>query len=95
MKPDRMFRAFADETRLRVLQLLSNGELCVCDLMSAVDAPQSKMSRHLAYLKRAGLVLDRKQGKWRHYSLAKPANALHKGLLACLDKTPNLKRTRC
>ena len=95
MKPDQMFRAFADETRLRVLQLLSNGELCVCDLMTALAAPQSKMSRHLAYLKRAGLVLDRKQGKWRHYSLAKPANELHKGLLACLDKTPKLKRTEC
>lgn len=95
MKPDQMFRAFADETRLRVLQLLSNGELCVCDLMSAVDAPQSKMSRHLAYLKRAGLVLDRKQGKWRHYSLAKPASPLHKGLLACLDKTHKLNKTRC
>lgn len=95
MKPDQMFRAFADKTRLSVLQLLSNGELCVCDLMSALDAPQSKMSRHLAYLKRAGLVRDRKQGKWRHYSLAKPANALHKGLLACLDKTPKLNKTRC
>jgi ArsR family transcriptional regulator len=95
MKPDQMFRAFADETRLRVLQLLSSGELCVCDLMSALDAPQSKMSRHLAYLKRAGLVLDRKQGKWRHYSLAKPKTALHRGLLACLDKAPKLQRTRC
>lgn len=95
MKPDQMFRAFADETRLRILQSLSNGELCVCDLMSEVDSPQSKMSRHLAYLKRAGLVLDRKEGKWRHYSLAKPVNALHKGLLACLDNTPKPKRTKC
>lgn len=90
-----MFRAFADETRLSVLQLLSNGELCVCDLMSSLKAPQSKMSRHLAYLKRTGLVRDRKQGKWRHYSLTKPANLLHRKLLACLDKTPRLKSTRC
>lgn len=95
MKSVRLFRAFADETRLRVLNLLSQGELCVCDLMSALDAPQSKVSRHLAYLKRAGLVLDRKQGKWRHYSLAEPATAVHRGLLACLDKSPKLKRTRC
>ena len=95
MKPERLFRAFADETRLSVLQTLSNGELCVCDLMSALGAPQSKVSRHLAYLKSAGLVLDRKRGKWRHYSLAKPKTALHRSLLACLDKAPALRKTRC
>ena len=95
MKPAKLFRAFADETRLRVLHILSAGELCVCDLMSALDDPQSKVSRHLAYLKRAGLVVDRKQGKWRHYSLSKPKTALHRGLLACLDKAPKLNKTRC
>jgi ArsR family transcriptional regulator len=95
-KIDRMFRAFADETRLRILHLLSKGELCVCDLMSVLGAPQSKVSRHLGYLKRAGLVLDRREGQWRHYSLAKPQSPFQRQLLGCvggcLDEAPVLKR---
>lgn len=81
---DLMFRAFADETRLRILHLLSRGELCVCDIMAALAAPQSKVSRHLGYLRRAGLVTDRKEGLWRHYSLAKPSGAFHERLVGCL-----------
>ena len=93
---DKMFRAFADETRLRILHLLSKGEVCVCHLMSALSVPQSKVSRHLAYLKAAGLVSDRKTGRRRHYSLS-PANSLfHRRLIACiggcLDETPSLKQ---
>lgn len=98
MKPDKLFRAFADETRLRLLQLLSKGELCVCDLTTVLKAPQPKISRHLGYLKRAGLVLDRRQGKWKHYSLTKPRTAFHLALLSCLDKMPmprKLNKTRC
>jgi len=95
-KIDRMFRAFADETRLRILHLLSKGELCVCDLMSVLGAPQSKVSRHLGYLKRAGLVLDRREGPWRHYSLAEPPSPFQRRLLGCvggcLDEAPVLKR---
>ena len=95
IKIDRMFRAFADETRLRILHLLSKGELCVCDLMSVLAVPQSKVSRHLGYLKRAGLVLDRKEGPWRHYSLAKPQSAFQRQLIecvgGCLDEAPILK----
>ena len=94
---DRMFRAFADETRLRILSLLARRkELCVCDIMRVIDAPQPKISRHLAYLKRAGLVAGRKDGLWRHYSLAKPATAFHKRLISCVDgclnETPSLRR---
>lgn len=93
---DLMFRAFADETRLRILHLLSRGELCVCDIMAALAAPQSKVSRHLGHLRRAGLVTDRKEGLWRHYSLAKPSGAFQKRLIgclgACLDEVTVLRR---
>ncbi len=92
---DRVFRAFADETRLRILHLLTKGELCVCDLIEVIGAPQSKVSRHLSYLKRAGLVTDRKEGQWRHYSLAAPKSTFHKKMIACvgscLDDAPALK----
>lgn len=83
---DLMFKAFADETRLRILHLLSRGELCVCDLVEILALPQSKVSRHLAYLKKAGLVEDRKEGLWRHYSLVKPESKFHTGLVECLRR---------
>lgn len=85
MSTDKMFRAFADETRLRILHLLTKGEFCVCDIMAALKSPQSKVSRHLGYLKSAGLVVDRRDGIWKHYSLAKPANTFQKRLLGCID----------
>jgi ArsR family transcriptional regulator, arsenate/arsenite/antimonite-responsive transcriptional repressor len=86
MKPriNSMFRAFADETRLRILHLLTRGELCVCDVVDILKLPQPKVSRHLAYLKSAGLVEDRKEGLWRHYSLTRPESRFQKGLVACL-----------
>ena len=65
----RIFKALSDETRLRIIALLSNGELCVCDLMAALDLPQSTVSRHLAYLRHAGLVEDRRNGVWMFYRL--------------------------
>jgi len=80
-----MFRAFADETRLRILHLLSHGELCVCDIMEVLGSKQPKVSRHLSYLKHAGLVIDRKNGLWKHYSLLKPNAKFHHGLIKCLD----------
>src|SRR5688500_7609826 len=83
-KVNRMFRAFADETRLRILNLLTRGEVCVCDITSELRMPQSKISRHLAYLRRAGLVQDRKEGLWRHYSLTPPGDRFHKSLVSCL-----------
>ncbi len=64
-----IFKALSDETRLRILKLLQNGELCVCDIVAAFDMIQPKVSFHLAALKEAGFIRDRKQGKWTHYSL--------------------------
>jgi len=67
-----IFKSLADETRLRLLILLQGGnEHCVCDLMQALDMPQSTVSRHLAYLKRNGWLQDRRGGIWMYYSLNK------------------------
>ena len=77
----RRFRALADPTRLRILHLLRAGELCVCDLMAALQVPQAKTSRHLAYLRNAGLVTCRKNGLWSYYSLARAIDPSHRKLL--------------
>ena len=81
---DAMFRAFSDRTRLRILHLLGTGETCVCDLQAVLGVPQPKVSRHLAYLRRAGLVKVRKDGLWSYYSLAPARSAFHAKLLECL-----------
>jgi ArsR family transcriptional regulator len=81
---DVMFRAFSDRTRLRILNMLRGGETCVCDLVDVLGAPQPKVSRHLAYLRRAGLVVSRKDGMWMHYRLATAKTTFHKSLLNCL-----------
>jgi ArsR family transcriptional regulator len=65
-----IFKALSDETRLRIIKLLERGELCVCDITAALDMVQPKVSFHLSALKEAGLIKDRKQGKWIHYSLS-------------------------
>jgi ArsR family transcriptional regulator len=64
-----IFKALSDETRLRIIKLLEEGELCVCDITAALDMVQPKVSFHLSALKEAGLIKDRKSGKWIHYSL--------------------------
>jgi len=64
-----IFKALSDETRLRIIKLLEQGELCVCDIVAALDMVQPKVSFHLSTLKEAGLIKDQKQGKWIHYSL--------------------------
>jgi len=65
-----IFKALGDETRLRIMALLVSGqELCVCDIMAALDIPQSTASRHLSYLRNAGLVDDRRQGIWMYYKI--------------------------
>lgn len=79
-----IFRAFSDRTRLRILHLLLGGELCVGDLVRVLRVPQPKASRHLAYLRRAGLVTARKNGLWSHYSLAPAKSAFHRHLVKCL-----------
>ena len=65
----RWFQALSDETRLRIVEMLADGECCVCDLQSALDAYQSRLSFHLKKLKEAGVVNDRKEGRWVYYSL--------------------------
>ena len=64
-----IFKALSDETRLRILKLLEQGELCVCDIFSALDMVQPKVSFHLSVLKEAGLIIDRKEGRWVHYRI--------------------------
>src|SRR3989337_2762741 len=64
-----VFKALSDETRLRILKLLEQGELCVCDIVAALDMVQPKVSFHLSTLHDAGFIKDRKQGRWTHYSL--------------------------
>lgn len=82
---DLIFRAFSDPTRLRILHLLRGGEICVCDLVTSLAVPQPKISRHLAYLRKAGLVQVRKEGLWSHYSLTRAATPFHAKLLECLE----------
>lgn len=65
-----LFKALADATRLRILGLLLTGEVCVCHIHDALEIPQSKASRHLAYLRRSSLVATRRDGTWMHYRLA-------------------------
>jgi ArsR family transcriptional regulator len=66
---ERLFKALGDSTRLRILGLLLTGEVCVCDIHESLKIPQSKASRHLAYLRRSGLVETRRDGLWIHYRL--------------------------
>lgn len=93
---DRLFRAFSDRTRLRILHLLQEGELCVGDLVKILRVPQPTASRHLAYLRRAGLVRMRREQSWNYYSLAEPRNPFHAKLLECLgtcfSEVPELDR---
>ena len=70
-----LFHALSDETRLNIVRLLSHGERCVCELQSVLDAAQSRLSFHLKTLKEAGLVTDRREGRWVYYALDR--DALH------------------
>jgi ArsR family transcriptional regulator, arsenate/arsenite/antimonite-responsive transcriptional repressor len=88
----RILKALSDETRLRILCLLLEGELCVCDLMAVLQLPQSTVSRHLAYLKNSGWVDDRRCGVWMYYSIADNGSGLHHGLLDTLrNALPSLE----
>jgi ArsR family transcriptional regulator len=78
-----LFSALADRTRLRLLNLMTGGEVCVCYFVELLDEPQPKISRHLAYLRRAGLVATRREGKWMHYRLTMPADATQARVLEC------------
>ncbi len=74
--PARLFKTLSDPTRLRLLNLLGCGETCVCELTDTLRVVQPKVSRHLALLKRAGLVEARRDGKWMHYRWAKHGDPL-------------------
>jgi ArsR family transcriptional regulator, arsenate/arsenite/antimonite-responsive transcriptional repressor len=83
-----LFKAFADPVRLRLLNLLSGDrEVCVCHLQEALGLPQPTVSRHLAYLRKNGLVVGRKDGLWVHYRLAKPKNDLHRVLVGSVSSS--------
>ncbi len=73
---ERLFQALGDSTRLRILGLLLTGEVCVCDIHESLRISQPKASRHLAYLRRAGLVASRREGLWMHYRLAETRDPL-------------------
>ncbi|MBE7490750.1 MAG: metalloregulator ArsR/SmtB family transcription factor [Planctomycetes bacterium] len=82
-----IFKALSDETRLQILALLlRHGELCVCDIESALDTTQSKTSRHLRYLLHAGLVQDRRVGVWVHYRVAGGQDGPQKQILSLLKR---------
>ena len=69
---EKLFQALGDRTRLRLLNLMAAGETCVCFFVAVIDAPQPTISRHLAYLRRSGLVSARRDGKWMHYGITPP-----------------------
>jgi ArsR family transcriptional regulator, arsenate/arsenite/antimonite-responsive transcriptional repressor len=79
----RLFHALSDETRLAIVQKLLGGERCVCDLTDALDAAQPRLSFHLKVLKEAGLVSDRREGRWIHYSLVSSALAELESFCCC------------
>lgn len=81
---ERLFRALGNETRLRLLSLIGEREVCVCELVTALGLPQPKISQHLACLRSAGVVEARREGKWMHYHMVRPA---HEGAGEVLDAT--------
>jgi len=82
--PERFFQALGDNTRLRLLNLMGDQEICVCYFVEILDQPQPKISRHLAYLRSAGIVAARRQGKWMHYRIVMPP---HIGAAQVLQQT--------
>lgn len=95
---ERFFQALGDQTRLRLLNLMREQEICVCYLVEILGQPQPKISRHLAYLRRAGIVAARREGKWMHYRIVMPpeVGAAHvlRQTLAWL-RTDRKMRTDC
>jgi ArsR family transcriptional regulator len=92
LKPDRAFRALSDKTRLRILNVLLTGELCVCDIVSVLNIPQPTASRHLAYLRKAGLVIGRKEGIWCYYQLSPAATDFEAALKKCIECCSDVPR---
>ena len=77
----KIFKALSDETRLRMMKLLQHRDLCVCEIMQAMDISQTRASRNLGVLKNAGLIVDRREGLWVHYSInRKKSNDYHQAI---------------
>jgi ArsR family transcriptional regulator len=93
-----LFQALSDPTRLRLLNLMAAGEVCVCYFVEILDETQPKISRHLAYLRRAGLVSARREGKWMHYGLVGPSDEAQaevlKTVLGVIAANPRMQRDR-
>ena len=93
-----LFKALADRTRLRLVSLIGESEVCVCFLVAILKTSQPKISRHLAYLRRAGLVTSRREGKWMHYRLSDPSDEhaarIFREVRAALAEHPELQRDR-
>lgn len=88
----KLFRALGDETRLRIVALLTHGELCVCHIENALDLSQPNVSRHLGILRMAGVVDARRDGTWVYYNLAEQEHDCTHQLLAALVKTFGAER---
>src|SRR5262245_20470302 len=76
-----LFKALADKTRLRILGLLGNNEVCVCHIHDSLGVPQPTVSRHLAYLRKSGLVAARRDGVWMHYRVSGSLSPVIRGVL--------------
>ena len=81
---DALFKGFADPTRIRILNVLAAGELCVCDIHEILELPQSLVSRHLARLRNAGLVEVERESQFAHYRLAAAGTTVHRNLVNCV-----------
>jgi ArsR family transcriptional regulator len=90
-----LFAALADSTRLRLLNLMAGHDVCVCHFVEILGQSQPKISRHLAYLRQAGIVTARREGKWMHYSICAPADAAAASILsAALTALGNNRQMR-
>jgi ArsR family transcriptional regulator, arsenate/arsenite/antimonite-responsive transcriptional repressor len=89
-----LFKALADKTRLRILALLGNNEVCVCHMHDSLKLPQPTVSRHLAYLRKSGLLEARRDGVWMHYQLSRSLSPLVRGIVgAAVDALQQLPAT--
>ena len=95
---EELFKALADRTRLRLINLLGDDEVCVCFFVEVLKLNQPKISRHLAYLRRAGVVAARREGKWMHYRIVEPPDAraanISREVRASLANDAGMKRDR-
>jgi ArsR family transcriptional regulator len=93
-----LFKALADRTRLRLLNLMGMDEVCVCFFVAVLRTNQPKISRHLAYLRRAGVVAARREGKWMHYRVVEPKDAhaarIFREVRAWLEEEGEMQRDR-